>query len=108
MAGTRLGTTADRRERILGLVHQRGDLLVSELTELFGGNVSWHTPGRSPLAGDVVGREAVFARLGRFRLEAADTIDRLHVRIERQPGKRRCAPEGADDPIRSLPSGDPS
>jgi DeoR/GlpR family transcriptional regulator of sugar metabolism len=36
MAGTRLGTTADRRERILGLVHQRGDLLVSELKHLFG------------------------------------------------------------------------
>ena len=41
----------------------RGDL--KTLTELLGDNVSWHTPGRSPLAGDVVGREAVFARNGR-------------------------------------------
>ena len=29
------------------------------LTELFGENASWHTPGRSPLAGDIVGRDAV-------------------------------------------------
>jgi hypothetical protein len=34
-----------------------------------GDNVSWHTPGRGPLAGDVVGREAVFARLGRYVAE---------------------------------------
>lgn len=42
----------------------RGDL--TTLTELFGDDVSWHTPGQSPLAGDVVGREAVVARLGRY------------------------------------------
>ena len=35
-----------------------GDL--TTLGELFGDDISWHTPGRSPLAGDVVGREAVF------------------------------------------------
>jgi uncharacterized protein len=49
-----------------------GDL--TELTELFGANVSWHTPGRSPLAGDVVGREAVFARLGRYLAETGGTF----------------------------------
>jgi ketosteroid isomerase-like protein len=32
----------------------RGDL--TTLAELFGDNVSWHTPGWSPLAGYVVGR----------------------------------------------------
>ena len=42
----------------------RGDL--ATLAELFGDHVSWHTPGVSPLAGDVVGREAVLARLGRY------------------------------------------
>ena len=36
---------------------------------LLGDNVSWHTPGVSPIAGDVVGREAVFARLGRYVAE---------------------------------------
>jgi ketosteroid isomerase-like protein len=34
------------------------------LTELLGDDGSWHIPGRSPLAGDVVGREAVCARSG--------------------------------------------
>jgi len=50
----------------------RGD--VETLTELLGDNVSWHTPGRSPLAGDVVGREAVFARLGRYLAETGGTF----------------------------------
>jgi ketosteroid isomerase-like protein len=49
-----------------------GDL--KALTELFGDNVSWHTPGRSPLAGDIVGREAVFARLGRYLAETGGTF----------------------------------
>ena len=44
------------------------------LTELCSDNVSWHTPGRSPLAGDVVGREAVFARLGRCIAETGGTF----------------------------------
>jgi uncharacterized protein len=47
---------------------------VETLTELLGDNVSWHTPGRSPLAGDVVGRKAVFARLGRYLAETGGTF----------------------------------
>jgi hypothetical protein len=50
----------------------RGDL--KALTELFREDVSWHTPGRSPLAGDVVGRDAVFARLGRYMAETGGTF----------------------------------
>jgi uncharacterized protein len=50
----------------------RGDLTM--LAELLGDDVSWHTPGRSPLAGDVVGREAVFARLGRYLAETGGTF----------------------------------
>jgi uncharacterized protein len=50
----------------------RGDL--ATLTGLFGDDVSWHTPGRSPLAGDVVGRKAVFARLGRYLAETGGTF----------------------------------
>jgi ketosteroid isomerase-like protein len=34
------------------------------LTELLDESVSWHTPGRSPLAGDREGREATFAQFG--------------------------------------------
>jgi ketosteroid isomerase-like protein len=56
-----------------------GDL--TTLGELFGASVSWHTPGRSPLAGDVVGREAVSARLGRYLAETGGTFraDLKHV-----------------------------
>ncbi len=36
------------------------------LTELFDENASWHTPGRSPVAGDHVGRDAAFAQFGRY------------------------------------------
>ena len=50
----------------------RGDL--TTLAELFGANVAWHTPGRSPLAGNVVGREAVSARLGRYAVETGGTF----------------------------------
>ena len=32
------------------------------LTEIFDESASWHTPGRSPLAGDHQGREATFVR----------------------------------------------
>ena len=43
---------------------------VETLTELFDPKASWHTPGRSPIAGDHEGREAVFAQFGRY---AGDT-----------------------------------
>ena len=49
-----------------------GDL--KTLGELFGDNVSWHTPGRSPLAGDIAGREAVSVRLGRYADESRGTF----------------------------------
>ena len=52
----------------------RGDL--QSFGELFGENVSWHTPGRSPLAGDVLGREAVFAVSAATRPRRAAPSDR--------------------------------
>jgi ketosteroid isomerase-like protein len=36
------------------------------LTELFDENASWHTPGRGSIAGDRVGRDAVFGQFGRY------------------------------------------
>ena len=42
----------------------RADL--ETLTELFDENASWHTPGRSPIAGDNQGRDAVFQQFGRY------------------------------------------
>jgi ketosteroid isomerase-like protein len=47
---------------------------LAAVASLLGDNVSWHTPGGSPLAGDVVGREAVFARLGRYMAETGGTF----------------------------------
>jgi ketosteroid isomerase-like protein len=39
---------------------------VAALAEILDESASWHTPGRSPLAGDAVGRDAVFAQFGRY------------------------------------------
>lgn len=36
------------------------------LTRVFAEGCSWHTPGRSPMAGDRAGRDAVFAHFGRY------------------------------------------
>lgn len=44
------------------------------LTELFDESASWHTPGRSPLAGDCVGRDAVFAHFGRLGGQTGGTF----------------------------------
>jgi hypothetical protein len=44
------------------------------LTELFDENASWHTPGRSSLAGDHEGREAAFAQFGRYGGETGGTF----------------------------------
>jgi len=39
---------------------------MATLTELFDENASWHTPGRSSIAGDYQGRDEVFGQFGRF------------------------------------------
>ncbi|MBK5117032.1 MAG: nuclear transport factor 2 family protein [Thermoleophilia bacterium] len=44
------------------------------LTELFDENASWHTPGRSPIAGDHVGRDAAFAQFGRYGGDTGGTF----------------------------------
>jgi ketosteroid isomerase-like protein len=44
------------------------------LTELMPENASWHTPGRSRIAGDHVGRDAVFAQFGRYGGETLGTF----------------------------------
>ena len=50
------------------------DADLAALTELFDENASWHTPGCSPVAGDAVGRDAVFARFGRYVRETDGTF----------------------------------
>ena len=50
----------------------KGDM--KTLTELFHENASWHTPGRSPIAGDYKGREAAFAQFGRYAVGTGGTF----------------------------------
>lgn len=47
---------------------------LAALIELFDENVSWHTPGRSLVAGDAVGRDAVVARFGQYVAETGGTF----------------------------------
>jgi ketosteroid isomerase-like protein len=44
------------------------------LTETFDESACWHTPGRSPVAGDAGGRDAVFAQFGRYGGETGGTF----------------------------------
>ena len=44
------------------------------LTEIFDESASWHTPGRSPIAGDNRGRDAVFGQFGRYVGETGGTF----------------------------------
>ena len=44
------------------------------LTDVFDENASWHTPGRSSIAGDAYGRDAVFAQFARYDGDTAGTF----------------------------------
>jgi ketosteroid isomerase-like protein len=50
------------------------DADLGALTELFDEDASWHTPGHSPVAGNAVGRDAVFARFGQYVAETDGTF----------------------------------
>lgn len=39
---------------------------INTLADLFDDNCSWHTPGKSPLAGDHIGKEAVFTQFSHY------------------------------------------
>jgi ketosteroid isomerase-like protein len=47
---------------------------IDALMELIDENASWHTPGRSPIAGDYRGRDAVFGQFGRYGGETNGTF----------------------------------
>ncbi len=60
-------TIAQRNAKIVERAYaafNSGDM--ATLTEAFDERASWHTPGRSPVAGDAEGRDAVFAQFGRY------------------------------------------
>jgi hypothetical protein len=44
------------------------------LTELFDENATWHTPGRSSIAGDHEGRGAAFTQFGRYGGDTGGTF----------------------------------
>ena len=47
---------------------------IETLTELMDENASWHTPGRSPVAGEYQGRDAVLAQFGRYGGDTGGTF----------------------------------
>ncbi|MFN0126303.1 MAG: nuclear transport factor 2 family protein [Verrucomicrobiales bacterium] len=51
------------------------------LSELFDEHATWHTPGRSPIAGDHKGRDAILAQFGRYGGDTGGTFRAklLHV-----------------------------
>lgn len=50
------------------------DADIVTLARLFDSNASWHTPGRSSIAGDRQGRDAVFTQFGRYGGETDGTF----------------------------------
>ena len=59
---------------------------IETLGEILGENVVWHTPGRSPIAGDYRGRDAVFGQFGRYGGDTAGTFsaDLQHVLTDQE------------------------
>jgi ketosteroid isomerase-like protein len=47
---------------------------IQTLNELIDENASWHTPGRSPIAGEHRGRAAILAQFGRYGGETEGTF----------------------------------
>lgn len=47
---------------------------MAALTEIVDESATWHTPGRSPIAGEYLGRDAVFAQFGRYGGETGGTF----------------------------------
>lgn len=47
---------------------------INTLNELFHDQTSWHTPGKSHLAGSRKGKEAVFTQFGRYGAETNGTF----------------------------------
>jgi uncharacterized protein len=54
------------------LAFNTGD--IRALHEVFDEQAHWHTPGRSPMAGNHLGRAAVFAQFARYGGETAGTF----------------------------------
>jgi ketosteroid isomerase-like protein len=72
-----LATTAQARDHadvVRRAYHAFNTADIQALNELFDEKASWHTPGRSPIAGEHRGRNAVFAQFGRYGGETHGTF----------------------------------
>jgi len=47
---------------------------IDTLMQVFDEGASWYTPGRSPIAGNYEGRDAVFGQFGRYGAETGGTF----------------------------------
>ncbi|RWP11824.1 MAG: hypothetical protein EOR00_28005 [Mesorhizobium sp.] len=56
------------------------------LTQIIDESCAWHTPGKSPIAGDYEGREATFGQFGRYGGETNGTFS--VVGVHRDTGER--------------------
>ena len=61
---------------------------MNTLTESFDEMASWHTPGRSPIAGVAQGREAVFAQFGRYAGDTGGTFKAILKEVLRSDSGR--------------------
>jgi ketosteroid isomerase-like protein len=61
---------------------------IATLANLFDSNASWHTPGRSSVAGDRLGRDAIYTQFGRYGGDTGGTfrVNLLNV-LESEDGR---------------------
>lgn len=76
LSATRIARTAsDGNAAIVRRVYEAFNTAdIATLAKLFDENASWHTPGRSSIAGDRKGRDAVFTQFGQYGGETGGTF----------------------------------
>jgi ketosteroid isomerase-like protein len=70
----RTAQASDHADVVRRAYHAFNTADIQALNELFDEKASWHTPGRSPIAGEHRGRNAVFAQFGRYGGETHGTF----------------------------------
>jgi uncharacterized protein len=70
----RTAQASDHADVVRRAYHAFNTADIQALNELFDVKASWHTPGRSPIAGEHRGRNAVFAQFGRYGGETHGTF----------------------------------
>lgn len=82
------GTTTDNAELVRRGYAAFNAADIATLTELMDENASWHTPGRSPIAGDYLGRDAVFGQFGRYGADTGGTFKAVLKQVFTSPDGR--------------------